>query len=243
VPPEDGEHARPGVGAADAFERLEDREVGHAGAGVLHTLAAAGDQMPGRCGLLEEQLDGRRLADSCLTRHEHDAALAAERALEGFAQRLQGLVTPDHRGTPGVALRGGARCRRRDEPVAPVLAGDEPGCPQVVPEDRAEVADVALDRSAIDDVRGPHRAKDLLLRCDPGALLEEHGQHPGGGASEGQVGAVPGQPTRADLEAERAEVDHPRIRASIPPFHPRHSTRFHRQGTAVPPAAPVPCRP
>ena len=48
----------------------------------------------------------------------------------GRRAALQGLVTPDHGGAPGIALRRGARRDRRDEPVAPVLAGDEPRGPR-----------------------------------------------------------------------------------------------------------------
>src|SRR5262245_38870369 len=191
--------------------------------------------MPGRRGFLEEQLDGSRLADPCLTRHEHDAALAAKRPLEGVAQHQQGLLPPDQGGAPGVPLRGRARGGRRDEPVAAVLAGDEPWGPRVVSEDRAEVADVALDRPAIDDVRGPDRSQDLLLRHGARAVLEEHGEHPGGRGSEGHVGAVPGQSTRPDVEAEGAEVEHPRARApfaprgsNIPPDSTARGLLFHR---------------
>src|SRR5262249_48348656 len=138
---------------------------------------------------------------------------------------------------PGIALRDGARRDGGDEAVAPVFAGDEPRSSRIVTKDCAEVADVALDRSPIDDVRWPNRPQDFFRAYSPGAVLEEHGQHPRRCPAEGEVETLPGQATGADVEGEGPEVDHPFAilprRPNILPDSTVWALMFHRPRSYV----------
>jgi hypothetical protein len=191
---------------------------------VLHALAAPEDERVRRRGLFEEELDGSRLPDPSLARHEDDAASSAERRLERGAQHLEGLVAPDDGGAPGVALRHRARRDGGDESIPAVLARDEAGRPRVVAKDGAEVFDVVLDRGAVDDVRWPHRPQDLFLRDGSGATLEEHRQHPLGILNDVEIDPSLGQ------RDPPGQTEGSRSRASL---------RFYRQPAPFYPILPV----
>ena len=92
-------------------QRLEHRQIGFAGAVLLHALPAADAQRVAFADLRQERLHQRRLADSRLAGHEHELPLPVERLLQPLVQPRQLGVSADQRRRPCPATGPAGGCR------------------------------------------------------------------------------------------------------------------------------------
>ncbi len=97
-----------------ALERFEHRQVGFAAGEPFGAAAAAdADRFAALLELADERLDESRLADAGLSRHDHQARLAAMGALELVIELGQLVVAPDDAGTCREPARGDGHRRQR----------------------------------------------------------------------------------------------------------------------------------
>jgi hypothetical protein len=195
--------------AAQSGQRVQDREIGLAGAVELDALAAR-DAFAVPPGDGEERLDERRLADPGLPGDEHHSPLPPLGLGHPLAEAVELRLAADHRGGPARGRGGHGRpgARVRDEPVpAPVQRLDDARCRGVVPEPPPEVTDTHGEGRVADRHVRPDRAPEGLLGDEP----------PGAGDQDlqdrkrlgGQADLVTAAPDAAVLaiEPEGAERD------------------------------------
>ncbi len=78
-------------------QRIEDRQVGFAGAVVVHALPTTDPEGGGRSHLAQERFDHRRLANPRLARDEGDLLLALTGPGEPSVELLELRLTADYR--------------------------------------------------------------------------------------------------------------------------------------------------
>ncbi len=210
------ELGRLGLGAAEAADCLQDRQVRLPDPVLLDALPAPHPEAAVALGALHERFEEGGLSDPRLSGHEDDppAPLAGvpERVPEPSELRAPADEGRDRPAPSGCAAR---RVERRDEAVAAAAdGGDEAGAGRIVAERPAQLPHADHGRDPADGDLGPDRGEELVGRHQPTGPLEEAAEDRKGLRPKRDAPPSPPEGLVGEIEAERRERDWRRWGAS-----------------------------
>ena len=232
---------RPGettlVGRADQLaDGLEQRVIRFLTSESLEALAPRNPHIRQPAGLLQEEVDERRLADAFAAGHEYDLALAASHPLEAILE-LAACLPSIHdrpRGSHAVRNRHSVLVGdRRDKLVAASRErADEHRLVMPVTQHLTDAQDVFLDDLLVHEGVGPQRFEDFLLCDEAVGMIDEIPQQIERLRSQRHALVSTPQTVVGRVQPERVEVlhrDDQLFYSLMPP------ATGHENGTATPP--------